>query len=69
MVDRRASILNTSLTEMLDTLPQTFDLEAIKKKRLKDQKFCQLCEDKFGGLTAFNKKSIRHCKMCAKAVC
>ena len=45
-------------------LPQFFDIKAVEKKRVPNQKYCNLCEIEFDF-----RNPVRHCKMCAKSVC
>ena len=49
----------------ISNLPLHLNLDAIKKKRKKESltKNCEICE------APFKKLGIRHCKMCALAVC
>ena len=55
-----------SLDTVIANLPKSIDLKAIKNKRKEGVKNCMLCEASF---TKLGKNPIRHCKMCAQAVC
>jgi hypothetical protein len=45
-------------------MPETFDIEAMKKRRIPKPSCCQICEDEFGFMA-----SVNYCKRCANAVC
>ena len=55
-----------TLETVIANLPKSIDLKAIKNKRKDGVKNCMLCEASF---TKLGKNPIRHCKMCAQAVC
>ena len=48
----------------LNDIPETFDLDAIKKKRVAKPEYCQICEDSLGFLDR-----TYFCKRCAVACC
>lgn len=58
----------TKFISKTDSLPQTFDVKEVEKKRINDVANCQLCEAGFTS-SPFGNNPIRHCKKCAKAIC